>query len=598
MQNGETLTLGTDYTVSGATFDSASVGSGKTVTATAALNNTAKANNYTLANASLTLTGRTIQKGTVADVTFDIPVATNLAKDYTLSYQEFASILADLTGKAFGTVSYNLTSVENTDGVLAALLPTGPLTFPATMHVAGIADAGKKATLIGTVTSANYNDFTVTAGIETVDRIPVVISGLIMTGGIYNGSFYAYSGTPLFASGLSGDPVSIPEFDVVYTSTDSGGYSSSSAPQNAGAYQLTISVSNSNPGYTGSKSYAFTITKRPIEVKAEDKVAKVGEQLPAVTVSYSGFVGTDSKDNALSTQAVTQHTAANTQTAGTFPITFATNAVLNAGIGANYTLDHQIGNLIVTNLATYTITASAGANGTISPSGTVAVTGGDNKTFTIVANAGYGISTVTIDGVNQGAINTYTFSNVAGNHTINVVFARNNGGDDYIHRVMTDSATSIMISGNISEDAVLTVSSLSLGSDAASDAIRQRMKDEDYVFLLGKNISLSGGFSGTLTISLPVGAQYNGETVTILHAKQDGTLETFTVVVQDGKATFSVTSLSPFAAFIKDGLDDIPKTGDDSSPWVWWLLCGVSAAGIGLITALHALGKRRKLYGR
>ncbi len=78
-----------------------------------------------------------------------------------------------------------------------------------------------------------------------------------------------------------------------------------------------------------------------------------------------------------------------------------------------------------------TITASAGANGTISPSGAITVTEGESKAFTITADTGYRISSVTVDGVNQGTISTYMFNNVMGNHTINAVFTSNdNGGND------------------------------------------------------------------------------------------------------------------------------------------------------------------------
>lgn len=73
--------------------------------------------------------------------------------------------------------------------------------------------------------------------------------------------------------------------------------------------------------------------------------------------------------------------------------------------------------------ATYTIMASAGAGGTISPSGTATVNIGTNKTYTISANAGYLISDVQVDGVSQGAITSYAFSNVIANHTITASFA-------------------------------------------------------------------------------------------------------------------------------------------------------------------------------
>ncbi len=77
-----------------------------------------------------------------------------------------------------------------------------------------------------------------------------------------------------------------------------------------------------------------------------------------------------------------------------------------------------------------TITASAGANGTISPSGAVTVIEGESKAFTITADTGYKISSVIVDGVNKGAISTYMFSNVTGDHTIRAVFTRSSNDND------------------------------------------------------------------------------------------------------------------------------------------------------------------------
>jgi hypothetical protein len=56
------------------------------------------------------------------------------------------------------------------------------------------------------------------------------------------------------------------------------------------------------------------------------------------------------------------------------------------------------------------------------------------------------------------------------------------------------------------------------------------------------------GFSDPLTVFLPVGNQYNGRVVTILHC-MNGRLETIVANVRSGMATFTVTSLLPFAAF-------------------------------------------------
>ena len=73
---------------------------------------------------------------------------------------------------------------------------------------------------------------------------------------------------------------------------------------------------------------------------------------------------------------------------------------------------------------TYTITATAGANGTISPNGSVIVTEGTDQTFTITPNNGYHIEDVLVDGVSVGAVSTYTFSNVTANHIIHATFER------------------------------------------------------------------------------------------------------------------------------------------------------------------------------
>ena len=70
----------------------------------------------------------------------------------------------------------------------------------------------------------------------------------------------------------------------------------------------------------------------------------------------------------------------------------------------------------------FTITATAGANGTISPSGEVTVAKGEDKTFTITANSGYHIKDVKVNGSSVGAISTYTFNDVAANATITVEF--------------------------------------------------------------------------------------------------------------------------------------------------------------------------------
>ena len=86
----------------------------------------------------------------------------------------------------------------------------------------------------------------------------------------------------------------------------------------------------------------------------------------------------------------------------------------------NITTNH---NLVVTSEPfKYTITTSAGSNGSITPSATVNY--GSSKTINISPSTGYEVNEVIVDGINKGKITTYTFNNITDNHTISVTFKK------------------------------------------------------------------------------------------------------------------------------------------------------------------------------
>ena len=72
----------------------------------------------------------------------------------------------------------------------------------------------------------------------------------------------------------------------------------------------------------------------------------------------------------------------------------------------------------------YTIKATAGTGGSISPSGNVSVREGGDQTFTITPDKGYAVANVKIDGKRIGAVKSYTFENVRRTHTIEVIFVK------------------------------------------------------------------------------------------------------------------------------------------------------------------------------
>ena len=95
----------------------------------------------------------------------------------------------------------------------------------------------------------------------------------------------------------------------------------------------------------------------------------------------------------------------------------------------------------------YTIKATAGAGGSIAPSGNVSVREGRDQTFTITPDKGYAVANVKIDGKSIGAVKSYTFENVSRTHTIEVIFMKANGNPQT--GVFVDVAT-----GSYYEDAV------------------------------------------------------------------------------------------------------------------------------------------------
>ncbi len=71
----------------------------------------------------------------------------------------------------------------------------------------------------------------------------------------------------------------------------------------------------------------------------------------------------------------------------------------------------------------YTITATAGTGGTITPT-SKQVKKNESATFSIQASSGYEIKNVLVDGASVGAVSTYTFNSVTGDHSISAEFLK------------------------------------------------------------------------------------------------------------------------------------------------------------------------------
>ncbi len=131
------------------------------------------------------------------------------------------------------------------------------------------------------------------------------------------------------------------------------------------------------------------------------------------TYTEPGATATDAIDG---TRAVLVAGTVNTNALGTYTITYTSSD--NSGNIATAT---RTVNVVLE--ATYDITATAGAHGFISPSGTTSVASGGNQIYTITPNDGFKIATLTVDGTSLATASSYTFSNVTTTHTISATFS-------------------------------------------------------------------------------------------------------------------------------------------------------------------------------
>ena len=162
-----TLNRGTDYTVT-ASFDDASVGNGKNVTATVTLMGQA-AKNYALKQRSFTTTGNII-KAAAPDFTKEtaLTIVNGHEKTYTVTLPTLPVLEAP---KEYGTVTYgaptvNLSSTYYADG---AKVEDGKLILPIQKN--DVKTTGSVGTATVVIKSTNYEDITLTVNISAKNRI-------------------------------------------------------------------------------------------------------------------------------------------------------------------------------------------------------------------------------------------------------------------------------------------------------------------------------------------------------------------------------------------------------------------------------------------
>ncbi len=192
-----------------------------------------------------------------------------------------------------------------------------------------------------------------------------------------------------------------------FSITPSGGYTTTNVLVDGTSVGAVSSYTFSNiaGNHTISATFAASVTSYTITASAGAKG----------TISPSGAVTVSSgASQTFNFTPATGYKVASVTVDGTAVTTASSYSFSN--VTANHTISVSFAP------ATFTLTASAGSNGTISPSGAVSVNYGGSQTFMITPATGYQVASVLIDGASVGALTSYAFSGVTANHTISATF--------------------------------------------------------------------------------------------------------------------------------------------------------------------------------
>ena len=286
--------------------------------------------------------------------------------------------------------------------------------------------AGDKITLTLKASCDNYKDFTITLNItltEKDDQKPLTITG--------NTSVIYGEKLTLTTSGGNGTGAVTYRIDTAHSTGEAAIDPNTGVltPVRVGSVSVIAAKAGDND-YNDVTSAPFVLMIKPATPTGEPNYTKIttgGKTLKDAALTTKGSTlnpndgkleWLDDKGNALPDDT---RVKANTTYKWRFTPTDTNYTTLTGEIELLYHKSNGGGS---SGYSYYTIEATAGAGGSISPSGSVSVREGGDQTFTITPDKGYAVSNVKIDGKSIGAVKSYTFENVSRTHTIEVIFVK------------------------------------------------------------------------------------------------------------------------------------------------------------------------------
>ena len=352
---------------------------------------------------SITITAQDLNNNTVPSFTGTVPLSTT------------AGTIAPVTTGAFvaGVKTLNVTVTRSGAGKIISVddgaghagtsntftVDPGALDHFSFATIAGM-QAGTPSNI--TITAQDANNNTVTLFTATVN--------LTTTAGTISPTV-----TGAFVGGVRTEAVSVTQSGTgkTITANDGSGHAgtSNTFTVNSGAlinFLVEIAGGGPIPTQIVGAPFALQITAR--DAWSNTVTAFIG----TVDITSTGALSAGSGTTGAFTAGVLASHSVTISNTGTFTIT----ATKTGGVEAGTTNSFSVFN------ANYTITASAGANGTISPTGVVTVPYNTDKTFLMTPTLGYHVGGLIVDGTPVNPANSYTFTAVNADHTISATFAQ------------------------------------------------------------------------------------------------------------------------------------------------------------------------------
>ena len=295
-----TLNRGTDYTVT-ASFDDASVGNGKNITATVTLMGQA-AKNYALKQRSFTTTGNII-KAAAPDFTKEtaLTIVNGHEKTYTVTLPTLPVLEAP---KEYGTVTYgaptvNLSSTYYADG---AKVEDGKLILPIQKN--DVKTTGSVGTVTVVIKSTNYADITLTVNVNATDKLVPIVTAPTANALTYNGTEQALVTAGKTTGGT-----------MLYRLDDSKWSEQIPTAKNVGKYTVWYKVQgNAEYADVAEQSLTVTVSNQPSGGGASGGGG--GGAAPAPTPDDADVITVkeDTKDNTTSKPGAETDTTTTTKT--------------------------------------------------------------------------------------------------------------------------------------------------------------------------------------------------------------------------------------------------------------------------------------------